>query len=394
MGGGRILNRYIRRELLPAFFLSMAVLTLALFLQKMFRLIEFAMSKGTPLEDTGMLLLYILPSFLVFTVPMSLLVASLTAFARLSADSEVTAMKASRLSLYAMIFPVMQVAVVLFLVTGSIAHFVAPHANYAFKGHLFKMVKARAMVGLDQGVFSSTFDGMVIYVDRMSSLDDIGGIFLADERSATEPYAITARNGRLITSPESFSVTLVMEHGTVHLQPRQDGSYTLMSFDTGRLHLDINRASLRRGSEGRDINETDSLELYHALMQAKEEGKPVKPLEMEIHKRTSIAYACLIFGLIGAPLGIRRARTGRSAGVAIAIGVILVYYLILGTGSNLAEGGALSPLAAYWVPNGVITAVALTLVIKKGNEINFGIGHRVDSLIQRLLARFRRKRTP
>jgi lipopolysaccharide export system permease protein len=372
----------------------MAVLTLALFLQKMFRLVEFAMSKGTPLEATGKLLLYILPAFLVFTIPMSLLVATLTAFTRFSSDSEVTAMKASRVSLYAMILPVMQVAVVLFLVTGSIAHFIAPHANYAFKGQLFNMVKARAMVGLDQGVFSSTFDGIVIYVDRMSSLDDIGGIFLADERSATEPYAITARNGRLITSPESFSVTLVMEHGTVHLQPRQDGAYTLMSFDTGSLNLDINRASLRRGSEGRVINEIDSLDLYRARRKAMTEGKPVKALEMEIHKRASVAYACLIFGLIGAPLGIRRARTGRSAGVAIAIAVILVYYLILGTGSNLAEGGTLSPLAAYWIPNGVITIIAITLVIKKGNEINFGIGRRVDSLARWLLTKIRRKRTP
>jgi lipopolysaccharide export LptBFGC system permease protein LptF len=185
-----------------------------------------------------------------------------------------------------------------------------------------------------------------------------------------------------------------MEHGTVHLQPRQDGSYTLMSFDTGRVNLDINRASLRRGSEGRDINETDSLDLYRAMRKAKAEGRQVKALEMEIHKRMSIAYACLIFGLIGAPLGIRRARTGRSAGVAIAIGVILVYYLILGTGSNLAEGGTLSPLVAYWVPNGVITAIALTLVIKKGSEINFGFSHRAGSLVRRLLANVRRKRTP
>src|SRR5512137_519674 len=169
---GSIIDRYITRELLPPFFLSIAVLTLALFLQKMFRLTELVLSKCSSLAATGKLVLYIMPGFLAMTIPMSLLVAALTAFARLSADSEVVAMKASRVSLYAMVRPVMQFAFVLFLVTAVIAHFLAPHATYAFKAQLFNMLKARAMVGVEQGVFSSTFDGMVLYVDRMSSLDD------------------------------------------------------------------------------------------------------------------------------------------------------------------------------------------------------------------------------
>ena len=75
------------------------------------------------------------------------------------------------------------------------------------------------MVGLDQGVFSSTFDGMVIYVDKMNSLDDIQGIFISDERSANEPYTILAKQGKLITNPDNFNVTLLMEQGTIHMQP-------------------------------------------------------------------------------------------------------------------------------------------------------------------------------
>ena len=145
----RIIDRYIMRELLAPFFLSMAVLTLALFLQKMFRLMELVLSKGSTLAATGKLLLFIMPGFLAITIPMSLLVAALTAFTRLSSDSEVTAMKASRISLYAMVRPVMQFAFILFIVTTVIAHFLAPHANHAFKAHLFNMVKSRAMIGLD-----------------------------------------------------------------------------------------------------------------------------------------------------------------------------------------------------------------------------------------------------
>jgi len=391
---GKTIDRYIQGELIPPFFLSIAVLTLALFLQKLFRFVEFIISKGSSPVDAGKLLLYILPAFLVFTIPMSLLVAALTAFSRLSSDSEVTAMKASRISLYDMVRPVMTLAVVLFLVTAALVHFIAPHANYGFKAHLFNMVKARALVGLEPGVFSSTFDGMVVYVDRMTSTDDMGGIFISDERTAKEPYVITARNGRLIASPESLSVTFAMQHGTVHLPPHQEGGYSLISFDAGRINLDINRASLRGGSGGRDIDEIDSLDLYHALQTAKQEGKPAAAIEIELHKRVSVSYACLVFGLIGAPLGIRRARSGKSAGIAIAILIILVYYFILGTGANLAQTGTLPPLAAYWVPNSIITAVAVSLVVLKGSEVHFGIAHRADAAFRRLLDVFRRPKTP
>ncbi len=389
---GRILDRYITRELLPPFFLSIAVLTLALFLQKMFRLVEFILSRGSTIDATGKLLLYILPSFLAVTLPMSLIVAALTAFTRLSSDSEVTALKASRISLYSMVRPVFYFSVVLFLVTSAIAHFIAPRANFAFKDHLFEMVRTRAMVGLEQGIFSSAFDGMVIYVDRMSSLEEMHGLFISDERSAQEPYVITARKGQLSTNPDSLSVTLSMQDGTISLQPRQEGSYSLMSFQAASLNLDINQANLRSRGGRVSLEETDSLDLLDMIRAARADGRSSRPFETEIHKRTSIAYACLVFGLVGAPLGIRRARSGRSAGIAMAIAVILVYYLVLGTGANLAESRAFSPAAAYWVPNALMTAVAFFLLVKKGHEIYFGIGHRLDLLIGSLLNRLRRRK--
>jgi lipopolysaccharide export system permease protein len=286
----------------------------------------------------------------------------------------------------------MQFSFVLFLVTGVIANFLAPHANFAFKAQLFNMIKSKAMVGLEQGVFSSTFDGTVVYVDRMKSLDDMQGIFISDERTQQEPYAITASRGQLLTNPENLSVTLVMEKGTIHVQPRTEDSYSFMSFDTARLFLDINRASLRsRGDEGRDLDDMDSLDLMRLIRSAKASGRPSRPEEIEIQKRMSVSYACLIFGLVGAPLGIRRTRTGKSAGIAIAIGVILLYYFVLGTASNLAQSGTLSPLAATWIPNGLITAAAIALLVKKGHEIYLGVGPRIGDFLLRAISRFRKK---
>jgi lipopolysaccharide export system permease protein len=135
----------------------------------------------------------------------------------------------------------------------------------------------------------------------------------------------------------------------------------------------------------------DSLDLIRLIRSARASGKPTLPAEIEFQKRMSVSYACILFGLIGAPLGIRKSRTGKSAGIAIAIGVILLYYIVLGTASNLAQRGTLSPLAATWIPNGIITAAAIAMVVKKGNEIYLGLAPRIGGILARLLSRFRRK---
>jgi lipopolysaccharide export system permease protein len=378
MASAKTLNRYILRELLPWFFLSMTVLLLVLFLQKIYKLADLVVSKGASLMSIVKIFVYVMPSFLVITIPMSLIVASLTTFARLSADSEVTAMKASRISLYSMIRPVFFFALACFVMTAATSLFLAPGADTALKAHLFDMVKSRAVVGIEPGVFTSTFDGMVIYVDKMKSLDKIEGIFISDERSAKEPYAIVAKRGALIADPKSLNVTLAMQEGSIHVPPKDERTYTLMGFDAARLYLDINSALVQKGKPGRGYEEFGSLELVQEIQNLRKEGKPVYALETELHKRLSIPFACLILGLIGVPLGIRRNRSGKSAGVAVALLVFLAYYIVLGSSTNLAETGTVRPVLAFWVPNCLMALAAGVFVLIKGREINLRLGSRIS----------------
>ena len=387
----RIMDRYIFREILAPFFLSMAALILVLFLQRMFRLAELVVSKGTPVSETVRIFAYIMPNFLVITIPMSFLVATLTAFSRLSSDSEVTAMKASRISLYSMTRPVMLFALVSFLITSAISFVVAPEANHALKIALFNLVKSRAMVGIEPGVFSSTFDGMVIYVDKMESVDNMEGVFISDERSAKDPYAIVARRGQLIADPQSLNVTLEMKQGSILTLPRANQSYSTMSFESGNLYLDISHALLRQDPTGRNLEEIGSFELFRIDRRTAAAGGSTLDIENELHKRLSIPFACIIFGLIGAPLGIRKARSGKSAGIAIALLVFLIYYIFLATGMNLSETGKLSPVLAYWIPNSFMAILAVIFIIKKNKEIDFSLFAVIGKLYHRL--KTRRKRT-
>jgi lipopolysaccharide export system permease protein len=380
MTNTRILDRYILSEMLPPFFLSMTVLLLVLFLNKIFRLADLVISKGASILSIIQVFAYVIPSFLVITIPMSLVIASLTAFARLSSDSEVTAMKASCISLYNMIRPVFFFALVCFVLTAGVSLVLVPGADAALKTHLFNMVKSRAMVGIEPGVFTSTFDGMVIYVDKMQSLDELEGIFISDERSTRDPYAVVARRGKLIADPQSLNVTLAMQEGSIHMLPKDEYTYTLMRFNAGQLYLDISNALVQKGAPRKGYQDFGTVELIHEIRRLQEQGKPSYAPETELHKRLSVPFACLILGLIGAPLGIRRSRSGKSAGVAIALLVFLVYYIILGSATNLAETGTVRPILAYWLPNLAMMLIALIFVFKKGQEVNFLIINRIIML--------------
>jgi lipopolysaccharide export system permease protein len=380
----KVLDRYLFEELLPPFFLSMFIITLVLFIQKMFRLAELVISKGVTVPDTLKLLAFILPGFLVITIPMSALVASVTAFSRLSSDSEITAMKTSRVSLYRMLRPVAVFAFLAFSATALTSIVLLPAANRALKAHLFNMVKSQAMVGIEAGVFSSSFDGMVIYVDKLKSLDKMEGIFISDEHSAKDPYSIVAKRGKLITDPQSFKVTLAMEEGAVYSLPREKNKYLLTSFDAGSIFLDINRSVLQGGSPTTDYKDADIKTLLTDIRALRAQGKSTFLIESELHMRLSIPVACLIFGIIGAPLGIRKSRSGKSAGIAIALAVFFLYYVLIGTSKNLAETGSLSPAAAYWIPNAIMIMGSAVLLHVRNNEINLGIRDGFSRLSSRL----------
>src|SRR5271169_2934239 len=142
-----------------------------------------------------------------------------------------------------MIRPVFIFAMLTFIVTAYTSLSLVPAANVALKMHLFNMVKSNAVVGIEPGVFSTTFDGMVIYVDKMVSLGNMDGVFIFDERSVQEPYAIVAKHGKILADPQSFNITRTLQDGSIHTPTNDDQSYSLMKFSAARLYLDINNSS-------------------------------------------------------------------------------------------------------------------------------------------------------
>jgi LPS export ABC transporter permease LptF/LPS export ABC transporter permease LptG len=359
-----ILDRYVWKELWFPFFLGMFVSTFLLLLDKIFDLTDLIINKGVPVPLVLMLLAYILPAFLVLTIPIGFLLAILIAFGRLSADMEIVALKASGVSPLRLLRPVLIFALGVAGVTGVLMFEAVPRANYAFKSLIFDILRAQAAVGIRERLFNDTFGNFVIYVEEVA-LDQVAlrNVFVADERNPDELRVVTAREGRLLSDEVNRRVTLRLMNGTVHeTAPRSLEKYRQVAFREYDLRLTFENPLVRAGEAPKGDREMTIAELQENASRAARAGGNSGPFWVEIHKKYAIPAACLVFAVVGVPLGIRTHRGGRWAAFVVFIPIVLFYYFCLTVGEQLGDAGRIPAWLAMWGPNLAVGAFGLLLL--------------------------------
>jgi LPS export ABC transporter permease LptF/LPS export ABC transporter permease LptG len=360
----KIIDRYVWKELLLPFVLGIFVFTFLLLIDKIFDLTDLIINKGVPVYLVALLLAYILPAFLVLTIPIGFLLAILVAFGRLSADMEIVALKASGVSPLRLLRPVLVFAAATSVLTGWLMIEAVPRANYAFKSLIFDILRTQASVGLKERIFNDTFGNFVIYIEEMAP-DQIGlrNVFVADERNPDGIRLITAKEGRLLSDEVNRRVTLRLVNGTVHeTGPRTLQKYRQVMFRLYDLTLTLENPLVKSGNTPKGDREMSLTELHENATVVGAAGGNSAPFVVEIHKKYAIPAACLVFAIVGVPLGIRAHRGGRWAAFVVLLPVVLFYYIFLTVGETLGDARRIPAWAAMWTPNLVVGALGLYLL--------------------------------
>jgi lipopolysaccharide export system permease protein len=366
---GKILHRYIFREILVPFALGLGIFTFTLLLARLLKLIELVVSRGIPVTTVGRVFLYLLPAFLEVTVPMAMLLAILVAFGRLSADSEVTALRSSGVSLYQLMPPVATFVVIVTIATGALAWYGRPWGNRALHTAMWDIARTRATAGLKPQIFNDEFPGLIIYAERIdTTADQLAHVLIADERDPHQQNTVFARAGYMIADGERETVTLRLLDGTIHTTDATAGASYQTDFRSYDVNLDL-RATLA-DARGRDDEPKElTIGQLRATIAAKRaDGKPATAELVEYHRKFAIPFACVVFGLIAVPLGCQPARAVRSRGFAVSLVVIFAYYILLSTGQGFAEQGRVPPVVGLWLPNVILGALGLGLLYRAGRE--------------------------
>ena len=353
----KIVDRYLVREMAgPFVFGVLAFVLLFVSGNILFRLTSLVAELGLSLWEATKLFFLWLPGFIVLTFPLATLVAILVAFGRLSGDSELIAMHAGGISFRRLVIPIAAAGLVISIITAAFNEIIVPAANRRAE-EIVRAATARAGgVAKEEVLFkeSAGDESRIIYADRL----DVGTGELTNPVivwfQSDQPFMVT-RAKRAVWRENQW----VMQDGANStLDPQRPAT---LSFQTWIANIPTTPKEIAQ--RARTPEEMTYRELREYIRDALRQSKPTIDLELKLHHKFSIPFACFVFALIAPPLGMRSHRGSSSIGMGIAILIGFGYYVVWHYLSAVANQGGISPFWAAWLPNVVTGAVGVGLIV-------------------------------
>jgi lipopolysaccharide export system permease protein len=343
-----LLDRYIFTELLSPFSVSLGALCFVMLTRELLRLVELLVSKGVGIVAVLQVFVHLMPSFLVLTLPIAGIIASITAFGRLSFDKELVAMQTAGLSLLRLARPVLLFALFVFGMTLWLAQWGQPWSSTNLKKVALNLLRDQLVLALDRGTFNEPIPKMMIYVPDGNLEQATTGIFVSDERNADDPRIIVAQQFEVIMDASTDQIALRLQRGVIHSRPNQADQYEHVSFASYDLKLPLNQSG---------YSATEERPSYDAIIAqlAQSQWRDPSALRrlMEYYKDLAFPTASLVFCLLGVPVGIASKRSGRMGGFAVGVLVVIIYYMLNIACEFLVTTASLPPFAGAWIPNGM-----------------------------------------
>ena len=354
-----LLDRYIFRELWSPFLSTLTALCFIIFAKEMLRLIDLLVSKGISISSLMKILLFLLPSFLVLTLPIACLIASISTFSRLSFDNEMIAMRAVGMSLWRMSIPVLLFSILVFLATLFLSQWGQPWSNVSLKGLAMSVIEDQLSIALDKGVFNEPIPNLTVYVPDPKKSRTIRGVFISDQRDPAKPLVIVAQSFRVLHDGQRKKLGLRLFRGAIHHVPADLQYYHEVGFETYDFWMDVpppeGVGTTRRKSYEEIIQKLDESDW-------KDSGN-LRRL-MEHYKDLGFPVAALLLGMLGLPVGMISKRSGKAGGFAIGLGVIVGFYLLNILGEFLVTTYVVHPFVGAWFPNIMVLGITGILYIQ------------------------------
>lgn len=381
----KLFDRYIYKEIIPPFFLGLVVYTFVLLMNQILQLSEIFITREVSFKAVLNFFIYLFPSILAFTIPMAILVGVLAGLSRLSSDTEITAFKTLGVSYKRLLRPVLIFSVCGWLLTSFLTLYLAPHANYKWVQNLSRSILGKIELNIEPHEFNESIPKTVLFIQDITHRNYWENVFVYFSDTPQEPKVITAKNGRLNFFPKEKRATIELFEGVVHsYNLNQPQKYSITSFEHLEKELDVKNlyASL---SDKKQVREKDIEELLNDIKILKSKLKENNSSKnnsivftekkrkyvshwIEVHKKFALPFACLMFALLALPLGTHTRKGGKSSGFTLSIGIILLYYILITAGENLAVEGKISPWVGMWGANILFGVVAIFLFIQSLKE--------------------------
>lgn len=388
-----LIHRYLFTELLPPFAINLAFFTFIFLTSRILDITNLVVNHGVGLLQVLLVIVYTIPYFMVFVIPMAVMMAVLLTFLRLSGDNEIMALKAGGVNVTALLPPVVVFCLLGGLLTAFMSIYGQPWGRSSAKQLVVRIAASSIDIGLKERQFNDTFDGIVLYVSQVDTQTrTLRDVFIENQQDDKLASTVVAPRGQLLRAADGLTWRLRLFDGTIHQVDLQEFRANAIRFDTYDLTLSLEQMlePQKRPSKHRREMNLAELRQYIREHQAARDAGYFNAL-MRYHKMFSIPFACLVLGFLAMPLGMQAKRVSKSYGLGLGLVFFMLYYLLLSAGSVFGESGRLPPIAVVWMPNLVMAAVGVFLFVRMAQERPLRFDLPAD-LLERWSAAWRRLR--
>jgi lipopolysaccharide export system permease protein len=384
----RTLHAYLTRQVLATVAMTVLTFTFVLLLGNVLKeILALLLSGQATLGLVVQSILLLVPFVLVYSLPMGMLTATLLVFGRFSADQELTAVRASGVSLLALATPVLLLSVALSGVAAFINLDLAPRCRVAYRTLLQRTGVQRAASLIVEDRFMEDFPGYVVYVNRKRDADLEDVLIYQLNKDNRIEKRLQATRAQIISEVANDRVVLRLEQGQINVFGSW-GSSNWYSSTFTQMDYPLEYQAPTRRKRDVDVSDMTFRELRDRLRQLeglaastppvasagsevlREQMRRLRaaradltaPVRIQMHRQVAFSFACIGFTLIGIPLAIRAHRRETSAGVAMALVLVMIYYAFVILGQALQSRAEWAPHLILWVPNFLFQAVGAVLL--------------------------------
>ena len=389
----KTLHLYLTRQVLVALLMTVGVFTFVLLLGNVMKeILALLVSRQVTLGLVAQAIGLLIPFVMAYVLPFGMLTAVLLVFGRFSADQELTAVRASGVSLVSLVTPILLLSLVLCVLCAAFNLWIAPLCRNAYKNLIFQFGARNITTLITEDRFIDEIPGMILYIRKKDGdqMEDVRIYHLKDNEITQR---ISAGAGKI--NFNSTNQTIYFELSDVLVEHRHEAdpklrsgssdpaTITLTNADesfigplpekppewflmkSGAIATDpIDLAPLFRGQRKPKLSEMTIKELIRERDAREAQGVATMPVRVQIHRQLAFSFACFAFTLVAIPLAIQAHRRETSIGIALALGLVMVYYAFIIIGDALESKEHLQPHLILWFPNFLFQAIGGALLFR------------------------------
>jgi len=387
----RLLYTYLVNQVLAPFYASLVILYSILFLGKLIPILDIILDYHIALFDFIRLYAYFTPQLLLFALPMASMLGVILGTTRINNENELMVLRASGISLYKMLPPVIIVALSTALLTGLFTIYLIPAGNRAKVELAFRLATEKMERAIHEKRFSENLGDIILYADHIDSKNEKwNGVYISDMRDHKHPVTIISETGKISSDTDRGILSIGLQKGTLH-RTTADTDQTI-NFDRYDMNLPLETPRTNSlAKAGRSTMTQGEL-----MAESKRLGRNSRGATFlnEYHKRLALPVGCFILTILGFPLGFLAGPRHKSIGLSLGLATFILYYVFLTAAKTISESLVMPAFLAMWLPNLIFLLLTLfiikkvaqethTVYLEKFYDISYGVFSRIPWFARR-----------